>query len=66
MDNFKDFITNKYTRYFILSFFVGVLVYLILWMLSPYVELFTPTIRLMLSVLIAGYLVYRYIFARLG
>lgn len=66
MDQIKEFLTNKYTRYFILSFFVGVLVYLVLWILHAYFEFFTHGIRLFLSALISGYLVYRYIFSRLG
>jgi hypothetical protein len=43
-----------------------VLVYLVLWILHAYFEFFTHGIRLFLSALISGYLVYRYIFSRLG
>jgi hypothetical protein len=68
MDKLTIILTNRYVRYGILSFFIGVLLFMVLTIIDMVLTDFVLPIglRLLLSVLASGYVVYRYLLPKLG
>jgi hypothetical protein len=67
MEQFMSFLQSRYVKYTVLSLFVGILLYLVLTIINMLVEDFElPNgLRVLLSILLSGYLVYRFLFSKL-
>lgn len=63
----NEFFTNRYVRLSMLTIGIAVLIYMLLYLIFMLLELALPNaLQIMVSVLAAGYLVYKYFSQRIG